>query len=548
MRGYKIFLTFFIFLISLQGVLYIYTTDIVTPSINGSSEDLSKHWTTKTGRSIIEDYFQNTRKEKFFAMVDTLGVSHQIQIKPFTWFFMEECVTPQIGMKIQLYDPSNNLFNESLINYGEYSTLIIEFIPRLTGEWTLTLIEEYGDADQWDNEYGWESGEVTVDFLGFQYVYTFHDEIDIDFRRIRSVEETYNMYLYVEDSVQNSITFHYLAYPIGSRDAVDDISIFTLDNEEIFRFSPDSHEDYQTSISLKPNTFYRVQTSEALSSYTMIYSFTFKRNDGTHLPLYLQNLEGSFPSSFPIIEILEDFDNLVPYEFDALTVSQDIANDTVVESKGANKINYEFSELGENWVELYVINVDNPLDFTSLKELSIWIHGDGQRLKFYYYLNNAEWGDLSHTWLDFSGAMLWEVEISHIGWENIHTPKDEFFMVQFSSFNFSQIARISIGISPLLSSVTNGITYLDAFSAKFEPVISSSSFSSSLQLETSSSSSLSTHLPEKNMSPSITSSHLDEHVPSIEVTPGFESPLILIIFISFGSIVVTIRRNNIRLA
>ncbi len=452
-------------------------------------QDSTRHWSTFTDLSINVDSNHEDPVEEFFAFVDTPGSPHRILITPSWWAAMEGRTTPKIGLEVKVYDPWMNLFREELIAYESTETLTIAFNPSSHGKYVVRLIEAYGESNDWDTNFGWELGNVRLDFIGFKYVYFYQDEIDIDFRRFRCTGIGYSYYLFLDKHQQSSLDFLYRGNWEDDYTPIYYIAIYHLDGSLLTEFNLSATVQFSETVTFPyTNALWRVEVSEKPESWGMGYVFTFRNSTGFDLPVFLSNLSG-YPPTLKDRVLLEDFNTLVAMDSDLDNVSTSLSTNIVKQGYASNRVTFDFPNTKVGWVELFLRHLDDPFNFSFLDELSIWLYGDGSVLNFYIYLNNARWSDTSHTDFDFYGAMFAKIQISHSGWRQIYFSKDDFTMVQFDSFDFSHVESISLGIEAL-QGPTSGIIYFDAFEASFiEPQISfpseiESSLTSVLMLDT----------------------------------------------------------------
>ena len=440
--------------------------DALEPNLKSSDiEDVSRHWSTFTSLSINVDSNHGSPAEEFFLFVDTPNYLHTIIIDPDWWAAMEGRITPKIGLEVRLLDPMQQSIIEDIIPYESSIPCTYEFTPEEYGYYVLVLIEAYGDATLWGSEFGWELGNVKLDFIGFHNVYSIQDEINMGFARFRCTGISYSCFIRIEENQETTIDFSYLgSCEADSTSSLNQINIYN--KEEVLLESFDLTTQYAVTATFdlpQKGSVYRVEVMEKVDRVNAGYIFTFKKSEYEHMPIYLANLDGKSPE-FSAKSCVEDFEEEIPTEYDFCTITSGISFNNVYSGSASYMVNYSIPNDGGGWFELKIIRVDNPLDFTNLSKLSIWVYNEGNHLNFYIYLNNARWGDSSNTWLDFYGAMFSITEFSHIGWQEIQFCEDDFNMVQFDSFDFSHVESISLGINAADVSV-NGVICFDSFEA-----------------------------------------------------------------------------------
>ena len=209
------------------------------------------------------------------------------------------------------------------------------------------------------------------------------------------------------------------------------------------------------------------------------------------------NTKGKTPEPEPV-EIIEDFDAPVEFNYDGCTMNCYPTSCHVREGGQSNEVAYDFTKSYAEWGKFQWWYNDIKYDLSQMKEMSVWIYGSGHQIVLFCYFRNGNW-DGSNFIED--GAVRWDTIINHEGWKRIGIKIHDFFLDGSSSFDYSEVITIELGIGDAPSAPCAGALFFDDFRVEF------STSDSSIKTTTTSS---------------------DRSIPTMD-TPGFNIMTILVL-------------------
>ncbi len=267
------------------------------------------------------------------------------------------------------------------------------------------------------------------------------------------------------------------------------------------------------------DNFYTIQSLDSSSfDFSSVDTIIVGIGDCEYEPeagnLYFDALEyttvGKTPEPEPV-EIIENFDAPVEFYYDGCTINRYTTTSHVHEGGQSNELSYIFTNSYAEWGKFQWWYNDIKYDLSQMKEISVWIYGIGHQITLFCYFRNGNW-DGSNFIED--GAVRWDTIINHEGWKRIGIKFHDFFLDDSSSFDYSEVITIELGIGDAPSAPCSGTLYFDDFRVKFD-----TSDSSARTITTSS----------------------DSTIPTMD-TPGYD---IMIILVAFGLMLFIAKKANL---
>ncbi len=226
-------------------------------------------------------------------------------------------------------------------------------------------------------------------------------------------------------------------------------------------------------------------------------------------PIVDENYDGEpdWKSNLPNhILLIDNFDQLVPISYDGCAATRDLSTEIVHQGDASNVLTYSFTKSYAEWVEFQWWYNEFHLNLSILKEFSVWIYGNGDRLILFCYLNNEQLANGNFR------SVRWDTVISHTGWQEFRMKVEEFVLDEVDYFTYSKVESIWLGVGDPPIAPINGSIYFDEFKAIFQ------STDTEIFTQTIISSSDDTSKPS--------------NVPTLSmITPGYEIAIFIIAFL-----------------